>query len=213
MSIVTMILGQSGTGKTASLRNMQADNTLLIKVLDKPLPFRAKEWKNLTKDGGNVFASDHYGHIISAIQKTTRDIIVIDDYNYLMTGEYMRRSAETGFAKFSDIGNHAWAVIDAACKLPAGKRVYIMAHTQTDDFGREKIKTIGKLLDDKVTLEGLVTICLKTVVQDGKFYFSTQNNGADTVKSPIGLFDSSLIENDLNAVDTAISDYYSNQLN
>ena len=92
--------------------------------------------------------------------------------------------------------------------LPDHKRVYILSHTSTDDFGKTKIKTVGKLLDEKIVLEGLVTIVLRTGVQNGKYLFSTQNSGADTVKSPIGLFDDELIDNDLAAADAAIFNYY-----
>jgi hypothetical protein len=106
------------------------------------------------------------------------------------------------------MANHVFSVVDEACKLGDNKRVYILSHISTDDFGREKIKTIGKMIDEKITLEGLVTICLKTVVQDGKYFFATQNSGSDTVKSPMGLFTESLIDNDLAAVDAAICNYY-----
>jgi hypothetical protein len=203
-----MILGQSGTGKSTSLRNFKPEDVLLIKAIDKPLPFKAKNWKSLSADGGNVYSTDHYSHIISAMQKTKRDIIVIDDFQYIMANEFMRRSNERGYDKFTDIADHAWRIIDEAGRLPPNKRVYILSHIGSDDFGREKIKTIGKMLDEKITLEGMVTVCLKTVVQDGKYFFATQNSGNDTVKSPIDMFNSLLIDNDLAAVDSAITDYY-----
>ena len=95
-----------------------------------------------------------------------------------------------------------------ASKLPEGKIVYFLGHSDQADDGREHFKTIGKMLDNYVTLEGKFTIVLKTVVKDGEYFFSTQNNGQDTVKSPMGLFEYPLIPNDLKAVDTAIREYY-----
>jgi len=213
MSIATMILGESGTGKSTSLRNLDPEHTLLIQPVKKPLPFRSSDWKPAGKDGGSVFVTDHSATIVAAMQRTKKEIIVIDDFQYLLANEFMRRvtDVETGnaaFAKYNEIARHAWDVLMAANSLPDYKRVYILSHTSTDDFGKTKIKTIGKLLDEKIVMEGLVTIVLRTVVQNGNYLFSTRNNGADTVKSPLGLFDEELIENDLAAVDSAIFTYY-----
>jgi hypothetical protein len=212
MSIASMILGESGTGKSASLRNMLPSNTLLIQTVKKPLPFKSKEWKRV-QDGGNVFMSDQSSQIVAAMHKTQRNIIVIDDFQYLMANEFMRRvtdqeAGNSAFAKYNEIAKHAWDVLTAASSLADNKRVYILAHTNTDDFGKVKIKTIGKLLDEKIVMEGLVTIVLRTIVQNGNYLFSTQNSGSDTVKSPLGLFDDELIENDLMNVDRAICEYY-----
>lgn len=209
MSIATLILGESGTGKSTSLRHLAPANTLLIQSIHKPLPFRSAGWTILSKDNpsGNIFITDNADRICNILQKTQRDIIVIDDYQYIMANEFMRRSSEKGYDKFTDIGKNAWNIFNLATNLPPHKRVYILAHTETDPFGKTKIKTIGKMLDEKVTLEGMVTICLRTQVSDGNYYFTTQNNGSDTVKSPMGLFEQSLIDNDLKFVDDQICDY------
>ena len=106
--------------------------------------------------------------------------------------------------QYNEIARNAWDILMAASQLSDDKRVYILGHTQEDDNGRIKAKTIGKLLDEKITIEGLLTIVLRTAVINGQYLFSTQNNGLDTVKSPLGLFDSDQIENDLAAVDAAI---------
>lgn len=207
MSTATLVIGESGTGKSTSLRNMNPAETLLIQSVKKPLPFRANNWKPV-KDGGNVLVTDNSAQICAAMTKTRRKVIVIDDWQYILANEYMRRSEERGYDKFSDIGRHAWDILNTASALPDDVRVYILGHTQSDDAGRIKVKTIGKVLDEKITVEGLFSIVLRTVVQNGNYFFSTQNNGQDTVKSPIGLFDSEFIENDLNLVDQLICNYY-----
>lgn len=214
MSIACMIIGESGTGKSTSMRNLDPEKTLLIQAVKKPLPFRSTNWKPVVKGhGGSVFVTDNSAHIVGAMQRTDKEIIVIDDFQYVLANEFMRRVTdnETGngaFAKYNEIARHAWDVLMASTSLPDNKRVYILSHTSTDDFGKTKIKTIGKLLDEKIVMEGLVTIVLRTIVANGDYMFSTKNNGQDTVKSPIGLFESDLIENDLAAVDAAITAYY-----
>lgn len=203
MSITTLVLGQSGTGKTASLRNLDPAKVALIKATEKPLPFRAAGW--------NQYTTDAWAMMIQAARKAVangKEIVVVDDFQYLMANEFMRRSDEKGFEKFTEIARHAWEVISAMSALPAHVRVYILSHTQDDDYGRTKIKTIGKMLDEKITLEGLFTTVLRTQVQDGNYQFRTVNNGSDTVKAPMGMFDDEIIENDLAAVDQAVCDYY-----
>jgi len=211
MSIATLILGESGTGKSASLRHLNPADTLLIQTISKPLPFKSPDWRIWHKQHaprGNIFQTDEAAHIVQILQTTRRPIIVIDDFQYVMANEYMRRATETGFAKFTDIGRNAWNILATAASLDAGKRVYILSHTATDEAGRTKAKTIGRLIDEKITLEGMVTIVLRTVVRDGGYYFATRNNGSDTTKTPMGLFTDELIENDLAKVDAAICDYY-----
>lgn len=206
MSIATMILGQSGTGKTTSLRNMNPAETLLIQVVKKPLPFKSN-WKP-TSESGNIYHSDNWEQIIRAMQKTSREIIIIDDLQYLLANEFMSRAHEKGYEKFTEMARHYFDVISAATNLPDYKRVYLLSHTDVSDQGQVKAKTIGKLLDEKITIEGLLTIVLRTHVINGQYVFSTKNNGSDTVKTPIGLFDSEHIDNDLLAVDKAITEYY-----
>lgn len=217
MSIATMILGQSGTGKTTSLRNLDPAHTLLIQAVKKPLPFRSNGWSYFDKDknpNGNVFVTDQAAQIVKLMHRTQRDVIVIDDFQYILANEFMRRvldkeSGNAAFAKYNEIARNAWDILMASSQLDDNKRVYILGHTQEDDSGRIKAKTIGKLLDEKITIEGLLTIVLRTAVVNGQYLFTTQNSGSDTVKSPIGLFDSDQIDNDLAEVDSAIFNYYS----
>lgn len=211
MSISTLILGSSGSGKSTSMRNLSPADTLLIQAVRKPLPFKSKDWRAFhpeTNPGGNVFVTDQWDAIIKIATKTRRKVIVIDDFQYVLANEFMRRSEEKGFDKFTEIGRHAWEVITALSNLPEDVRVYVLSHTQEDDNGRVKMKTIGKMLDEKITPEGLFTIVLRSGTSDGHFYFATRNNGSDTTKAPIGLFDDDRIDNDLVAVDAAIVDYY-----
>lgn len=210
MSTATMILGESGTGKSTSLRNLNPARTLLIQAVKKPLPFKSKGWLPYSKlDGsGSIIQSDNPAYIDKAMRAVKREIVVLDDFQYILANEFMRRSHERGFDKFTDIGRNAWELLMTAASLADDRRVYILCHTASDDAGRVRMKTIGKLLDDKITPEGLVTIVLRTIVRDGQFLFRTQNDGSDTTKSPMGLFDSEVIDNDLAAVDDAICDYY-----
>lgn len=215
MSVATMILGESGSGKTASLRNLNAGNTLLIQAVKKPLPFRSNGWQPATKENpqGSVFVSDCSEAITKAMLRTTKDVIVIDDFQYIMANEFMRRVTDievgnAAFAKYNEIARHAWDILTTATSLPDNKRVYILSHIATDDYGKTKIKTIGKLLDEKIVMEGLVTIVLRADVVNEQYIFRTKNSGKDTTKTPMGLFDEDHIENDLAAVDHALCGYY-----
>lgn len=216
MSIACMILGQSGTGKTTSLRNLNPADVLLIQAVKKPLPFRSKDWRPRTKADldGSIIVTDCAPTIVGAMKASKRPIIIIDDFQYILANEFMRRvlDNETGnaaFAKYNEIARNAWDILMCAGKLDEATRVYILAHTQEDDNGKVKAKTIGKLLDEKITLEGLLTIVMRTAVINGQYLFSTQNSGNDTVKTPLDMFNDEHIPNDLAAVDAAILDYYS----
>ena len=199
MAVLVMIYGQSGTGKSTSLRNFKNEDVAVVNVSGKPLPFR-----------GDIkpYNSDNYTKIMVAIKGTERKSIVIDDATYLMVNEFMRTAKQTGYQKYTDMAVSFNQLIEFAASLPDDKIVYFMGHSDQADDGREHFKTIGKMLDNYVTVEGRFTIVLKTVVQDGKYMFATQNNGQDTVKSPMGMFDSALIDNDLKAVDDAIREYW-----
>lgn len=200
MGLPVLILGESGSGKSASLRNFKAEEVGIINVNGKPLPF---------KNNLKTFDCDNYAKITSLLSKSKAKSIVIDDSQYLITNEFMRNAKVPGFQKFMDMGLNFWQLIKAVGDLPKDKIVYFLHHIETTDSGRQKIKTIGKMLDEKVTLEGMFTIVLKTSVHDGQYRFCTQNNGFDTVKSPMGMFDAEEIDNDLKMVDETIREYYS----
>lgn len=200
MGIPILILGESGTGKSASMRNFKENEIALVNVAGKPLPFRGKFTETLN--------SDLYRKIKNFIKEANAEVCVIDDAQYLMANEFMRRASERGYDKFTEIGVNFWDLVRSVIDLPPEKIVVFMAHIERDQNGNEKIKTIGKLLDEKITVEGMFTIVLKTSVKDGIYGFQTQNNGHDTVKSPIGLFDAAEIENDLKAVIERVKNYY-----
>lgn len=199
MAQIVLILGESGTGKSASMRNFKAEEIALVNVSGKPLPFRGKF--------ESVNGTD-YDEIKSFIEKTDKKIIVIDDAQYIMAFQFMRRIKEVGWDKFNEIQSDFFNLIEAAKALPDDKIVIFLSHIETKENGQQKIKTIGRMLDEKITIEGMFTVVLKTYVSDGKYYFVTQNSGMDTVKSPIGMFPSSVIDNDLQYVVEKIRNYY-----
>lgn len=201
MATAVLILGQSGTGKSYSMKNFKEDEICLISVQKSLLPFRKKFTETVV--------TDDYTNIISAMKATKKKVIVIDDTQYLMCNEFMRRATEKGYDKFTEIAYNFWdLIVQEVNSLPADVIVYLLCHTSTDENGVEKMKTIGKLVDEKITPEGLFTIVLKTAVSDGKYAFLTQNNGKDTVKSPEGMFSTYAINNDLKYVDDKIRNYY-----
>lgn len=200
MAIPVMIIGESGSGKSTSLRNFMPGECAIINVSGKPLPFRTDE---------KPVNTDSYATIVKALSDESYPSFAIDDASYLMTNEFMRNAKVTGFQKFTDMALNFFNLVQHVIRrMPEDRIVYFLGHVDQDQFGREHFKTIGKLLDEKVTLEGLFTVVLKTVVQDGKYQFSTQTNGADTCKSPMGMFDQPLIDNDLKFVDDAIRKFW-----
>jgi len=210
MSTATLILGSSGSGKSTSLRNLDPAKTLLIQCIKKPLPFKAKGWKTriTIKSEGNVFQTSDPTMIEKLMRQSPHEIVVIDDYQSVMVTELMNRSSEKGYDKFTDIGKHAWDIFNTAGALAEHRRVYILAHTNTDEFGNVRMKTVGKLVDQHIVPEGFFTIVLRTEAINGQYTFRTQTNGQDCCKSPIGMFNELAIQNDLAEVDKAICDFY-----
>lgn len=209
MSVPVIVLGESGSGKSTALRNLPSDNTLLLQAIAKPLPFKTDKWQvyDAAAKKGNIFVTDRSQEIIEYMKGTKRKIIVLDDFQYTMANEFMRRAYEKGYEKFTEIGKQAWDIFVASAALPADVRVYILSHTDTNDQGRIKIKTIGRMLDEKITPEGMVPIVLRCVVRDFEHNFSTRNTG-DTVKTPMGMFADDYIPNDLALVDKAICEFW-----
>lgn len=204
MAIPVLIIGKSGSGKSASMMNLDPSKTALISVLGKPLPFKGKFDQVVTDDSAKI---------IGIVKAAKRNIIVVDDVGYTMTNMFMRDHAAGGggnavFSLYNNIGDKFWNMIEAVRKIPEDKRVYFIMHEEQNDFGNVRPKTIGKMIDEKVCLEGMFTICLRCIVSNGKHVFRTQSDGLDVAKTPIGMFDDLEIPNDLAMVDKAICDYY-----
>ena len=198
-SVPVLLIGKSGSGKSASLRNFKKEEIAIANVLGKPLPFKSD------LDAPKV---DDYNVILKAVEKTDKKIIVIDDANYLITNEFMNKSSIKGFDKYNEMGNNFFNLINGIKNVEGGKTVYLIMHEDTDDEGNVKPKTIGKLLDDKVNIQGMFTICIRSMFDNGNYIFRLKTNGQDCVKTPIGLFDEEQIENDLKLVDNKIREYY-----
>jgi len=217
MGIPVLILGDSGSGKSTSMMNLEPSRTFLIQAINKRLPFpkpESKGWitrsdKNPT---GNVAITDNYGQIIQMIYGAAKsgkfDRIIVDDTQYLMANDFMRRASEKGFQKFTDMAVSFNNLFHAAMNCAGDTRVYFLAHTELDANGKTKMKTIGKMLDEKITLEGLFSFVLGCTEKDGKHVFKTKGSSYDTFKTPIGMFANDEIENDLQLVEAALIEYY-----
>lgn len=207
MGLPILIMGKSGSGKTASLRDFE--KVLVVNVLKKAPPFRKPEGMILypTKDYNAIKQT-----LLVAKEKGYSSV-VIDDAGYLMTDAFMKgHSAGKGnaiFELYNSLADNFYDlirfVVDA---LPDDVIVYFMMHEDKNDTGDVKPKTIGKMLDDKVCLEGMFTIVLRALKMDGKYVFATNSDGLDVTKSPMGLFENEYIENDLQAVDKIVREYY-----
>lgn len=206
MGKLVFIMGRSGTGKSHSMKNIPADRLGVINIEGKDLPFG----KAAPAFKAETVCTDDSEEIIDTMERMSKkhDIIVVDDFQYLMANEFMRRVYEKGYDKWNEIAKHAFDILKYISKLPGNVIVYVMCHTDKDDNGNEKVKTLGKMLDDKIVLEGMSTIVLKSECVDGKYYFFTQNSGQDTVKSPEDMFPSRAIPNDLLYVDDKIRNYW-----
>ena len=206
MAIPVLIMGKSGSGKSTSLRNFKKDELGLINVLKKPLPFKGKF--------DSTIETDDYATIMKAVATTEKKVIVIDDAGYLITNHFMRKHSASGggnsvFTLYNELGDHFWTLIEfIKNKVSEDKIVYLMMHENTDDSGDVKPKTIGKLLDEKVCIEGMFTIVLRAMVDNDRHYFKTQSDGSDVCKTPIDMFEKKEIDNDLKMVDETIRKYY-----
>lgn len=200
-----LIMGESGTGKSTSIRNCDPSITAIVNPVGKPLPFRgAKNYETLNGETDAEKICD----FMKNQAKNGKKIIIIDDFQYILAIPYMNRIKETGWDKYNDFGANYFTIIDVCNELPGDVCVYYLTHCETLENGLTTVKLIGKLLREKITVEGLFTIVLKTGTSEGKYYFFTQNSGKDTVKSPIGMFDAFSIDNDLAYVDAKIRNYY-----
>lgn len=200
-----LIMGESGTGKSTSIRNCDPAKTAIVNPVGKPLPFRGS--KKFTTLNGET-DSDRICDFMKQQAAAGKKIIIVDDFQYILAIPYMSRIKENGWDKYNDFGSNYFKIIDVCNELPEDVCVYYLTHCETLENGLTTVKLIGKLLREKITVEGLFTIVLKTGTSEGKYYFFTQNSGKDTVKSPLGMFDTFSIDNDLAYVDAKIRNYY-----
>jgi len=212
MSIPVLIIGRSGSGKTYSIKNFKPDEVGVISVEKGRLPFRSdikvtKVPKDPTKgearDAAQLNAAK-YSWVMSVIQRAKTKSVVIDDSQYMLVNELFDRVNERGYDKFSSMASKFRDLIHFINDLEEeDKIVYFLHHSELDTDGREKVKTIGKMLDEKLTVEGCFDIVL--YCQDHKFF--TQANGQSTAKTPEDMFPLE-IPNDLKMVDETIREYY-----
>lgn len=212
MAVPVLIMGRSGSGKTYSIKNFKPDEVGVISVEKGRLPFksdikvvRIPESLEAEAQTAAQLNAARYAWIQMAVKTSKVKSVVIDDSQYLLVNELFDRAKEKGYEKYVDMAANFRALVHSINKLPEDdKIVYFLHHTETDDGGRQKAKTIGRMLDEKLVLEGCFDIVL--YCEDQKFY--TQANSQSSAKSPEGLFESVEIPNDLKMVDLAIRDYY-----
>jgi len=194
-----LVIGESGSGKTASLRNFKEDEILIFNVANKPLPFR-RRLRTVDNAG--------YEEIGQVLRKCEYKSYAIDDSQYLMAFELFDRAKENGYNKFAEIALRFRNMLDYIIrKLPDDVIVYFLHHTEITDSGRVKAKTVGKMLDNQLTVEGLFSIVLQCVTDGSTYKFITQSDGYTTAKSPMEMFERE-IPNDLKYVDETIREYY-----
>lgn len=199
MARLVLVISKSGTGKSSSLRNLKKGEASVVLASGKELPFRT----DLA-----TMAPKSYLDVLTAIEKANAPIVVIDDANYLMSFEEMSRVSEIGYGKFTQMAQNMFKVFKAIIDKDSDQTFYVMAHAAETEDGTIRFKTTGKMLSDKVVLEGLTNILLTNeITADGEFVFKVKTDGSG-VKTPLGMFDTDTIPNDLKVVDEAIRKYY-----
>lgn len=199
MSRLVLVLGKSGLGKSSSLRNFKKGEATAVLSSGKELPFRTDISTIMPKS---------YPDVMMVINESKAPVVVIDDANYLMSFEEMGRISEVGYAKFTQMAQNMFKVFKAIIEKESDQTFYVMAHTAENDDGQLQFKTTGKMLSDKIVLEGLTNILISPdITVDNEFVFRVRTDGTG-VKSPIGMFDTDTVPNDLKEVDKIIRAYY-----
>lgn len=203
MGMPVLIYGKSGSGKSRSLKNFGENEIFLINVERKFLPFRKKF--------DYVLNTDNVPKIQRSLLKMPTKTAVIDDAGYILTNRYMREKGQVKntFETYDNIGNDFWSLFEfIKAELPDDVIVYIIMHEETDDYNNTKLKMMGKVLEQKVCVEGMVSIALRCITDEEGHHFVTNSDGKDISKSPEEMFENLIIDNDLKVVDTAIREYY-----
>lgn len=198
-----LIMGESGSGKSASLRNFEQNEISIFNVTNKDLPFRKKPKLPMINNAT-------YADIASHLAKPNKRAYVIDDAGYLLSFELFQRANETGYSKFTDMAKNFFDMLNFInTQLPDDIIVYITMHTEDDsEMHKVKAKTIGKMIDQNLKLEGLFTIVLRAMQTEDGYKFITRDDRVSTAKSPMGMFETDMIDNDLKEVDRIIREYY-----
>lgn len=199
MGVLVMVLGKSGSGKSTSLRNFEADEIGIFNVAGKPLPFR----KRLPK-------ADRCGYrdIAATLAKNDLRAYAVDDSTYLMQFDNFARANDSGYQKFTDIAVSFERLLEAAMATDENTVVYFLHHPDEDERGNVRPKSVGKMLNEKLCIEGLFPIVIGCEVRDGRHVFSVEPDERGIAKAPMGMFDAGVFENDLKAVDAAIREYW-----
>lgn len=204
MGIPVLVIGESGSGKTASLRNFEAEEIGIFSVSSKPMPFR----KKLPVMKPATYSAMYNSWRRAKESGKLRPVYAIDDSQYLMTFAAFGRAKETGYGKFTDFALDFYNLVQFVInELPEDIVVYFLHHLERTENGVIKAKTLGKMLDSQLTLEGLFSIVLYCQTDGANHWFVTQSDGYTTAKSPMDMFPIK-IDNDLKAVDSAIREYY-----
>lgn len=203
MGNLIMVLGKSGSGKSTSLRNFKPDEVGVFSVAGKRLPFRSEL---------PMVQHASYQRIAEILAANKRRCYVIDDATYLMQFDNFQRAKESGYTKFTDMAVAFQQLLQRASWTSEDTNVYFLMHPDTDEYGREKPKTIGRMLDEKLCVEGLFPIVIDARVQQGedgrpRHVFVTENDGTNLAKAPMGMLPP-VMDNDLRAVDSAIREYW-----
>lgn len=212
MSNLIVILGESGTGKSTSLRNLNPDETFIVNVLNKPLPFRG--FKTLyNAERKNYLETDSYPDVLkwlNAINKKALHIktVIIDDFTFLMNNEFMRRCRERGFDKFTEMSINVFEILELCKTFRPDLYCYVLCHTEKDHAGIIRPQTVGKMTSDYVGIEKRVSIVFHTQIIDMQYKFLTNSDGLHVAKTPMGMFDDIFIDNDLAAIRPIIDEYY-----
>lgn len=222
MSNTILLLGDSGTGKSTSLRNLPPEQTFILSVIGKPLPFRgaSKNYTRLSADGksGNFYVSDNAHQVARVIQQVNAyrpeiKYFILDDLGYLIMNAFMRRALVKGYDRFSEIASEFGIAIAPIENLRDDLFFIASMHIETDKQGKTKPKTIGNMIDQYVCIEGKFNYIFHTAVIDGKYKFITNNDGVHMAKSSFGLFDQVHIDNDLKAICDKITEFLNEDIN
>ncbi len=220
MSNSILILGESGAGKSTSIRTLPPESTFIINTIGKPLPFRGfkGKYKPLSPDGiqGNYYCSDDTAKIIRLIKlvnekRSDISYLVIDDFGYTITNGFMRKATQRGYDKFSELGLNTFDILETILGIREDLFCFVMMHTEIDTHGTYKPKTVGKMIDQYICIEGKFTYVFHALVNDGIYRFLTNTDGQHLAKTSLGLFEELYIDNDLKLIADTITAYNNNE--